>query len=176
MGQMKLEKWDLVGAFPKCNACGAASVVRDAWAEWNIASNSWELKSTFDTFACNKCSEIINPIWELDEAYRKSRIRRLNDALRQGNGENGSVVISQGVQALGAEVLKQVVLQVAGFKDFSEDNDPHEEHDFGCVTIDGQKLFWKVDYFDLRLKYMSPDPASCKHTTRVLTVMLASEY
>lgn len=102
-------------------------------------------------------------------------IRRLNDLFRTSLS-GGTVVVTTGVQALSvnahAEALKSVVI----FSDFTPDNDPHGEHDFGAFTIEGHKLFWKIDYYDARQEYGSPDPANPDVTTRVLTIMLASEY
>jgi hypothetical protein len=40
----------------------------------------------------------------------------------------------------------------------------------------GTKLFWKIDCYDRELHFGSPDPADPTVTTRVLTLMLASEY
>jgi hypothetical protein len=65
---------------------------------------------------------------------------------------------------------------VQRFSDFSADNDPYGEHDFGCVTVDGRKVFWKIDYYDRDCLYGSECPADPTQTTRVLTIMLASEY
>lgn len=62
------------------------------------------------------------------------------------------------------------------FDAFSPDNDPYGEHDFGAVEIAGQRVFCKIDYYDTALEYGSPDPSDPAVTTRVLTVMLASEY
>jgi hypothetical protein len=37
-----------------------------------------------------------------------------------------------------------------------EDNDPHGEHDFGAFEHEGQRIFWKIDYYapdmDARIK------------------------
>tara|TARA_Y100000815_G_C12948051_1_gene351839 strand:- start:59 stop:265 length:207 start_codon:yes stop_codon:yes gene_type:complete len=65
---------------------------------------------------------------------------------------------------------------VAEFNDFTSDNDPYGEHDFGTLTVGGRRINWKIDYYDNDLKYGSPDPADPSVTTRVLTIMLASEY
>ena len=65
---------------------------------------------------------------------------------------------------------------VRTFSTFSEDNDPWQEHDFGAVEIDGEKVFWKIDYYDLSMMYASPNPANESATVRILTIMLASEY
>lgn len=167
---------DKIGAYPICDRCKSKQVVRDAWAKWSLLTGEWLLKSTFDEFACDACGEKINPVWALDEEFRTKRIKRLNDALRRGEFEHGSVVITQGVQALGQEALAEISTTIAAFDSFTEDNDPHGEHDFGSVNINGEKLFWKVDYFDLALKYHSPDAANPAVTHRVLTIMLASEY
>lgn len=65
---------------------------------------------------------------------------------------------------------------VQTFLAFTPDNDPHGEHDFGAFDLGGQRLFWKIDYYDRDLRYASDDPADPDITTRVLTIMMASEY
>ncbi len=62
------------------------------------------------------------------------------------------------------------------FEDFTADNDPYGEHDFGAFQLGGEKLFWKIDYYDLALEMGSPDPADPAVTRRILTIMLAEEY
>ena len=176
MGQSKINNWDLVGAYPVCGACRSRKVVRDAWAEWNMATREWEQKAIFDHFSCDACGESNTPEWEIDQDFRTKRVRRLNDALRQGQVEHGSVVITAGLQAKGEACLSEVAKAVAAFSAFSEDNDPHGEHDFGAFEFEDEKLFWKIDYFDRCLKWASPDPANPAVTHRVLTIMLASEY
>ena len=68
------------------------------------------------------------------------------------------------------------MIAMMGFHDFNQDNDPHGEHDFGAIRVLGEKLFWKIDYYDLNKEYHSPDAADPAVTCRVLTLMLASEY
>ena len=103
------------------------------------------------------------------------RIRALNDDLRQ-RGQGGTVVMTRGVEALGPEALKHLVRAIAAFDDFSVDNDPHEEHDFGGIQLDGHTVFFKIDYYDLSLSGHSSDPADAAVTRRVMTIMLAEEY
>ncbi|HEX8416049.1 MAG TPA: DUF3768 domain-containing protein, partial [Methylobacterium sp.] len=50
------------------------------------------------------------------------------------------------------------------------------EHDFGALEAAGERVFFKIDYFDASLSHASPDPADTCVTARVLTVMLAGEY
>lgn len=103
------------------------------------------------------------------------KIRELNDAFRT-TMTGGRIVMTPGIAAL--DVVKRMALQnaVQRFDKFDEDNDPHHEHDFGSILFDGEKIFWKIDYFDKSLEYGSEDPSDPAQTTRVMTIMLASEY
>ena len=103
------------------------------------------------------------------------RIRELNDAFRR-TFIGGRVVMTAGVTALAADTQAKVLTKVRTFDDFTADNDPHGEHDFGAFEIDGLKLFWKIDHYDAAMEFGSEDPAEPSKTTRVLTIMLASEY
>jgi Protein of unknown function (DUF3768) len=69
-----------------------------------------------------------------------------------------------------------VLLAVARFDDFSEDNDPWGEHDCATLNAAGHRLIFKIDYFDRDLAYHSPDASDPAVTERVMTVMLAEEY
>ena len=103
------------------------------------------------------------------------RIRTLNDEFRQFR-QNGTFLVTPGINELGDEKVNQILEQIRTFSDFSENNDPHGEHDFGSFEIDGHKVFWKIDYYDLSLDFGSPDPSDPDVTKRVMTVMLAEEY
>jgi hypothetical protein len=105
----------------------------------------------------------------------KDRIRALNDELRR-NLPNGHAVITTGVAALGAETVARIVKTITVYDDFCHANDPYEEHDFGALEVDGQVIFFKIDYFDKALVCHSPDPSDASVTERVITVMLAQEY
>ncbi|MDX2272648.1 MAG: DUF3768 domain-containing protein [Cyanobacteriota bacterium] len=101
------------------------------------------------------------------------KIAQLNDEFRKP--QSAYIVITPMVQSLGSQVsdLLQLVRQ---FNVFNEDNDPYEEHDFGSIDYNGETYFWKIDYYDKSLKYLSPNPADPSLTKRVLTVMHSSEY
>ena len=141
-----------------------------------MASRDWVLKAVFDNFTCDTCGEIRTPKWKIDEDFRKKRIQRLNDALRQGQTSNATVVVTSGLKAQGDVFLARASQAVQDHQTFTEDNDAHGEHDFGSVTVDDNELFWKIDYFDRNLKMHSPDAANPVLTHRVLTIMLAREY
>ena len=110
-----------------------------------------------------------------DTAQRVKRIRELNDALRK-TGAGGMIVLTRGIAGLPPSERNEIHNAIAAFDDFNEGDDPYGEHDFGAVEVQGQTVFFKVDYFDLDLRYHSPDPADAKVTNRVMTVMLADEY
>ena len=104
-----------------------------------------------------------------------SRIRLLNDQLRR-TFTGGRVVMSAGIAALPDDAKAEVFVNVREFAEFNDDNDPHGEHDFGRFELNGQQFFWKIDYYDERLKWGSDDPADLEKTTRVLTIMFREEY
>ena len=106
---------------------------------------------------------------------KTARIRKLNDKLRcQGIG--GRIVITRGIEALGVEGVSEVLIAVARFNDFSEDNDPWGEHDCAVLTVNRRRIIFKIDSYDRDLRWHSPDAADPAVTERVLTVMLAEEY
>lgn len=105
-----------------------------------------------------------------------SRIRDLNDAMRNTGISSGRWMMTAGVQALGPDFVLLATRAVQTFSAFTEDNEPYGEHDFGAFDIAGERLFCKIDYYDRDLRYGSNDPADPSITARVLTIMLASEY
>jgi hypothetical protein len=84
--------------------------------------------------------------------------------------------MTAGVAAMPEDIQRAVLDRVRMFDTFTLDNDPRGEHDFGSFEVDGRKLFWKIDYYDADMAFGSEDPADPSKTTRVLTIMLASEY
>jgi len=86
------------------------------------------------------------------------------------------LVMTAGVIALGQEHQLKILDAVARFDRFDEDNDPYGEHDFGAVEVEGERLFFKIDYYDQSPLAHSPDPADETVTKRLVTIMLAEEY
>jgi len=103
------------------------------------------------------------------------KIAQLNDLLRK-EGIGGRVMITQGIQALSSETRTNVFRAIRAFDEFTPDNDPLGEHDFAALTVDGERINFKVDYYDKETQYGSEDPSDPTITERVLTIMLASEY
>jgi Protein of unknown function (DUF3768) len=116
-----------------------------------------------------------DPKVKIGKDVRRDRIRDLNDAFRR-SGDGGRVLFTAGVSNLGVAFSHLALGLVRRFDKFDADNDPHGEHDFGAVELQGHKLFWKIDYYDKALEYGSDDAADPDQTTRALTVMLAEEY
>lgn len=111
---------------------------------------------------------------DADHDRRAATIAHLNDILRLSPGQGW--MITRGVQAKGDVFLRQAVMAVGTFNSFPAGDDPYGERDFGSFELAGEKLFWKIDYYDRFLRDASPDPADPAVTRRVLTLMLAQDY
>jgi len=106
---------------------------------------------------------------------RKGRIRCLNDDLRRF-GRGGIVTLSAGIAALSIEEVRSILDAVRCFEDFTDDNDPYREHDLGIFRHRGERIMWKIDYYDRDRCHGSPDPADPEVTSRILSILYASEY
>lgn len=104
------------------------------------------------------------------------KIAELNDLCRKSMGIACRLVQTFGISAMPDKDQSQIQKKVELFNDFNEENDPYGEHDFGAIDHNGEKIYWKIDYYDPDLKYGSEDPADPNQTARVLTIMLANEY
>lgn len=117
-----------------------------------------------------------NRIAELNDRFRKST--RTLDPVAISLGRK---VMTSGIRDLGLVATVEIAERVAAFDTFTNDNDPHREHDFGAFEHAGHKIFWKIDYYD-RASFRtghdmgSEDPSDPAKTLRILTIMLASEY
>ena len=106
----------------------------------------------------------------------QATLAEMNDLLRT-SFMTGRVLITQGIQMLPDDLRAEVLARVRAFQDFSPDNDPRGEHDFGAMKIDGVgTVFFKIDYYDRTMSFGSDDPLDPTKTMRVLTIMLAREW
>ncbi len=102
-------------------------------------------------------------------------IAHLNDACRKRLPHQHCFMTS-GVRALFESSLPELLKIVREYKEFTEDNDPYGEHDFGAFDFQGHRLFWKIDsYADSSLTFGADNPLS-PNAARVITIMLANEY
>lgn len=72
--------------------------------------------------------------------------------------------------------IKLLAKAIAAFDAFEADDDPYQERDFAALEVEGTKVYFKFDYYNLTMDGGSEDPADPAQTVRVLTVMLPSEY
>ena len=108
---------------------------------------------------------------EIVQDETSMKIAQLNDAARS-NAAN--YMATRGIMSLDEVTISDIFVAVQDFSKFTEDNDPYGEHDFGSLVVAGEKVFWKIDYYDENLsKWCDPLDPDCN---RVLTIMLAEEY
>jgi len=87
-------------------------------------------------------------------------IPELNDVLRRNLFAltvQSEVVLTAGVAALPDGARFALLDEVRCFEDFTSDNDPHGERDFGAINFRGERYFFKID-------------------RRTITIMRADEY
>ncbi len=104
-----------------------------------------------------------------------TRVRALNDEFRS-TLTGGTVMLTAGVRALGRSDVRGVLAAIKSFDAFEDANDPYREHDLGTVELGGERVFFKIDYYDFAMEKHSPDASDPDVTMRVMTVMLAEEY
>lgn len=102
-------------------------------------------------------------------------IKSLNDTFRK-TFIGGRVMLTAGINALPVDDVAQILSYVRCFNNFTTANDPYNEHDMAGFDYKGQKIMFKIDYYDRNLQYLSEDPADVSKTIRVMTIMLAEEY
>jgi len=112
---------------------------------------------------------------DIADDERRIVIRTLNDQFRK-SGIGGSIFVTRGVEFLPEATKQKIMEAVKVFDDFNDNNDPYGEHDCAAIEIDGERIFWKIDYYDKQMKNLSPDASNTDLTNRVMTIMLSSEY
>ena len=58
------------------------------------------------------------------------------------------VAVTASVEALPRERLAALLAKVRALDAFTEDNDPHGEHDFGVVDDGVARCLWKIDLYE----------------------------
>lgn len=107
--------------------------------------------------------------------YTLQQVKEANDQVRKtlipvpGRSQ---IYLTPGVSE--ADNRGEILQAVREFDNWTGDNDPHGEHDFGQVVVNKIKYFFKIDYYDMNLEFgVDPKEEDC---IRVLTIMEASEY
>lgn len=110
------------------------------------------------------------------EGRNVEKIAALNDLARTAMGVACRLFQTPGICAMSSADQSRIRELVETFDEFGPNNDPHGERDFGAIDYQGERIFWKIDYYDREMEWGSEDPSDPAQTTRVLTIMLASEY
>ncbi len=112
---------------------------------------------------------------------RAEQIAKLNDRARSGFDPSARIMFTRGCldafcsgDTPSGLVAQAELINTIRRHRFEEDT--YGERDFGAFTFRGEKVFFKIDYYDLNLEYGSEDPADASITARVVTIMLAAEY
>src|SRR3546814_19860173 len=72
------------------------------------------------------------------------------------------------------EIVAQAELLAAVRRyDFAPDDGP--ERDFGAFDLRGERILFKIDYYDPALEFGSDDPADASLTRHVPTIMLSED-
>jgi hypothetical protein len=104
-----------------------------------------------------------------------AEIRRLNDQFRT-TFRGGEILLTASVAALPDMVKASALEKVAAFKDFNEENDPSEEHDYGSFDHCDREVWFKIDYYATDMEHASPDPTDTLLTKRIMTIGLAQDW
>lgn len=132
---------------------------------------------------------------EIDTAAEQARdhmmrllIAEQNDAFRRalgfailwrGHHLKGRAVVTPGFQAIPERTQTDLLNAVINFQDWTEENDPWEDHSFGRVEAHGTAIFWKIDLYDTDYTFGATMPECAtdpEQVRRVLTLYLPSEH
>jgi Protein of unknown function (DUF3768) len=97
------------------------------------------------------------------------QIRAAYDKLRT-TGEGGSMYQTDGFASLPEADRQLAISKIRLFNDFTPENDPHGEHDFGSVKVNGVRIYFKCETHGIL--HMNGKVKK----QRMMTVMLADEY
>lgn len=119
----------------------------------------------------------------IDTKKITKRIAKMNDAFRMSvlaltldNHDLEKVYCTSGITTLPNEDVLVIANKVRLFDAFNKGNDPYGEHDFGEITHNDQKIFWKIDYEDPTLEYEAIYVPETEMDNRKLTIMSSHEW
>lgn len=123
-----------------------------------------------------------------DHGYNRDRCAQLNDELRKYGPRRAQdgIFISEALRyhmeehenLMSAQAQRLELNRQIATYDFDADvgNDPYGERDMAFFDFLGERICFKIDYYDLDRLFGSDDPANPEITSRVMTIMLASDY
>lgn len=104
-----------------------------------------------------------------------TEIKILNDNLRKYL-IGGEIILTQNIEVKTYEEIAEIMLKIHHFDNFTHDSDPYGEHDFESFDYNDEKIYWKIDYYDQSMQYLSLNLTDIAETVCVVIVMLASEH
>src|SRR5579863_518194 len=113
------------------------------------ANSAWRGWGAYTWRAISSCAMRpgnAKPRTMMSELHRGS-IADLNDAFRR----SGPIMATPGITD--RDDTLAIMMAVRTFDDFTADNDPYGEHDFGSFDWHQETIFWKIDYYDQNLEY-----------------------
>ena len=117
--------------------------------------------------------QYIRKIADLNDQLRKDVFT--DNMLKKQNLKN-KLVLTPGIAGLNLKDKEKVFASVKYYGNFTKDNNPWGEKDFGAFNFKKERYNWKIDYYDNTMSFHSPDKTDPDKTVRVLTIMKASEY
>jgi hypothetical protein len=117
--------------------------------------------------------EYTRKVADLNDQLRKDMFT--GNMLKKHNLKN-KLVITPGIAGLNLIDKEKVFASVKYYGNFTKNNNPWGEKDFGSFNFKKETFNWKIDYYDNDMKYHSPDKTDPDKTVRVLTIMKAEEY
>lgn len=106
-------------------------------------------------------------------------IGRANDDFRCNPQSifRGSFYTSRGVRALGGDFMITALRAAMSDTNFTPENDPYGDHDRGFLTINGVRVWWKIDCYEKgsNFRFGSDDPTDPTKTERVMTLFFPEE-
>lgn len=128
---------------------------------------------------------LLNPVAPEERADAVAIIAAQNDCFRRtigfapvwnGAPLHGMAVTTPGFRALPEFIQIALTREMVNFKAFDAENDPHGDHSFGVVSVNGHEAFWKLDLYDADFRYGAIDASDPHQVRRVLTLYLPSEH
>lgn len=105
-----------------------------------------------------------------DVKRRAAELARDNDHFRTTLEVNHRQVVFFGKEVSRSTAIGTILANVRTFNEFTDANDPYNEHDMGVFKIGEKKYLWKIDYLDPASKE-DADPYSTNDFIRILSII-----